>query len=85
VHSTSSTRPTYRNLARTRIRFSAMDQGVTALERAFQLAKSGKCHSVTDLKNRLRAEGYSTMQVTGRILLRQLEALIKSAKNHAQT
>src|SRR5262252_3493679 len=34
----------------------AMDHRVTALERAFQVAKSGKCSSVADLKKQLHAE-----------------------------
>jgi hypothetical protein len=55
---------------------------VTALERAFQIAKSGKCSSLTDLKKRLRAEGYSIAQITGRTLAKQLEVLIKTARRH---
>jgi hypothetical protein len=49
-----------------------MDHNITALERAFQLAKSGECDSIDDLKKRLRAEGYSTSQIVGRELARQL-------------
>ena len=51
----------------------------TALERAFQLAKSGSCVSVDDIKKRLIAEGYSTAQITGGALLKQLRALIQAA------
>jgi hypothetical protein len=58
----------------------AMDHTVTALERAFQLAKSGACASVSEIKKQLRTEGYSTAQVTGRVLSRQLDALIKAAR-----
>ena len=57
-----------------------MDHTVTALERAFQLAKSGDCNSVTDMKKRLGAEGYSVAQITGRVLSKQLDALIKAAR-----
>jgi hypothetical protein len=57
-----------------------MDHTVTALERAFQIAKSGHCASVADLKKQLRAEGYSTAQVTGRVLSKQLDELIKAAR-----
>ena len=60
-----------------------MDHRVTALERAFQVAKSGKCSSVADLKKQLRAEGYSIAQITGRTLVKQLEVLIKMARRHA--
>ena len=59
---------------------SVMDHGITAMERAFQLAKSGSCASVTIIKMRLKAEGYSVAQITGRALSRQLEALIRSAR-----
>ena len=60
-----------------------MDHRVTALERAFQVAKSGKCSSVADLKKQLHAEGYSIAQITGRTLVKQLEVLIKMARRHA--
>jgi hypothetical protein len=67
---------------------SAMDSNVTALERAFQLAKSGECGTVSDLKQRLRSEGYSSTQLSGGggTLLRQFKALIKAARDesHAQ-
>ena len=56
-----------------------MDHTVTALERAFELAKSGDCKSVGDIKKRLSSEGYSVAQVTGRVLSKQLDALIKAA------
>jgi hypothetical protein len=62
-----------------------MDHNVTALERAFQLAKAGDCVSVWHLKMRLKAEGYSLEQIVGRVLLQQLDGLIKAAvrKNDA--
>jgi hypothetical protein len=60
----------------------AMDHSVTALERAFQLAKSGKCTSLADLKKRLHAEGYSIAQITGRTLAKQLVVIIKMARPH---
>ena len=68
-----------------RCMLSAMDHNVTALERAFQLAKSGNCASVPDLRQRLKQEGYSLQTIVGRTLTRQLEALIKAAatKNDA--
>jgi hypothetical protein len=36
-----------------------MDKRVTTLERAYQLAKSGKCRGVAQTKDRLRVEGYA--------------------------
>jgi hypothetical protein len=57
-----------------------MDQNATAMERAFQLAKSGIYRSVEDLKRRLRTEGYATTQITGGALIRQLKELIRAAR-----
>ena len=57
-----------------------MDQKRTALERGFELAKSGSCAAVDDIKRQLRAEGYSTAQITGGALSRQLTALIKAGQ-----
>jgi hypothetical protein len=63
-----------------------MDHNVTALERAFQIAKSGNCLSVEGLRKQLKCEGYALHQVIGRSLFRQLNLLIKAAaaKNNAQ-
>jgi hypothetical protein len=47
----------------------------TALERAFDLARTGKYASVTELRVQLKAEGYSGEQLTGPKLLRQLRDL----------
>jgi phosphohistidine phosphatase SixA len=58
----------------------AMDSSITALERAFELAKSGSCASVADIKRRLHEEGYSVAQVTGRALAKQLVALIEATR-----
>ena len=57
-----------------------MDRTVTALERAFQLARDGTYASVPLLKKRLKAEGYSTDQISGQALSRLLKALIKAAR-----
>jgi hypothetical protein len=60
-----------------------MDPHLSELERAFQLASSGLCSSVWDLKKRLVAEGYSGEQLFGPLLLRQLRermALARSAR-----
>jgi hypothetical protein len=57
-----------------------MDHSITVLERAFQLAKSGSCATVGDIKKRLIAEGHSVAQITGRVLSKQLDALIKGAR-----
>jgi hypothetical protein len=57
-----------------------MDHTITAMERAFQLAKSGVYASVPDIKRRLNAEGFSVAQITGRVLFMQLNALIQAAR-----
>ena len=57
-----------------------MDMRLTALERAFELARSGTCSTVSDIVRRLKQEGYSVTQVEGRSLKRQLEGLIRTAQ-----
>jgi hypothetical protein len=53
---------------------------LTPLERAFELARSGECAQVSDIRKRLRDEGYSDAQIEGPILTRQLRALLVAAK-----
>jgi hypothetical protein len=56
-----------------------MDQLKTTLERAFELAKSGKVASVTHLRAQLKDEGYVQQQIEGPALGRQLRNLIAKA------
>jgi LmbE family N-acetylglucosaminyl deacetylase len=58
-----------------------MEQRMTALERAFQLARSGRVAGVTDIITLLNREGYYGSQIEGRLLKRQLADLIKAARN----
>jgi hypothetical protein len=51
----------------------------TPIERAFELAKSGQCRTTGDIESRLKEEGYDSRQLIGRVLLRQLRALIDEA------
>lgn len=46
----------------------------TTLERAYQLADSGECRTVTDVKKRLQAEGYDRIadQLYGRVVTNAL-------------
>jgi len=60
---------------------SAMNRRATALERAFQLAKSSDYATVEAIKVQLKREGYSTAQVTGGALRAQLARLIKEARS----
>ena len=57
-----------------------MQQNLTALERAFELANSGNCENVDDIKKALKSEGYSDQQITGRALGKQLTGLIRRAR-----
>jgi hypothetical protein len=49
------------------------------LQRAFELARSGKIGNVADLRSQLGKEGYQTDQLSGGSLLRQLREIIKTA------
>ncbi len=62
-----------------------MEPHVSALERAFELARSGRCVSVGHIKQQLKAEGYSTDQIFGQALHEQLAALIVGARSKAVT
>ena len=57
-----------------------MDKRMTALERAFQLARSGQVSRVEEITKALYREGYSRDQVQGSVLRRQLGDLIKVAR-----
>jgi len=58
-----------------------MDTNKTALERAFEIARSGDCGGTQQLVKRLNREGYNGHQIEGQQLKRQLLLLIKEAKN----
>jgi hypothetical protein len=56
----------------------------TLLERAFELARSGTCLTLIEIRTKLRAEGFSLSeignQIYGKSLSRQLQALIDAAR-----
>jgi hypothetical protein len=54
---------------------------MTALERAFQLAKSGRVAGLAEIGLALKRGGYSADQIEGPLLKRQLAGLIKPARN----
>ena len=57
-----------------------MDGKVSALERSFQLARSGRIATVDDIKKQLRQEGYVvSSEYDGSSLRSQLRNLIKAA------
>jgi len=60
-----------------------MQPNKTALERAFELARNGRCRNMLDLKRLLHQDGYSTIQLEGKSLRKQLIALIKDAAGAA--
>jgi hypothetical protein len=54
---------------------------LTILERAFSLAESGECSDISDLKMRLKAEGYNDWtQLTGPALAAQLRKLMAKSR-----
>ena len=57
-----------------------MQPNTTALERAFELARCGTCTKISEIKQRLSAEGYWTDTIEGRGLDQQLRALIETAR-----
>jgi hypothetical protein len=57
-----------------------MKPGVSAIERAFQLARSGSVGNVADIKKTLDREGYGAREIEGKVLHDQLRALIKAAR-----
>jgi LmbE family N-acetylglucosaminyl deacetylase len=56
--------------------------GISTIERAYQLAKSGEFRTVSNIKDRLHAEGFTDgiAQVTGRTLTNALRRLISAAR-----
>ena len=62
-----------------------MNPNVSSLERAFQLAKSGRYPDIWQIKLRLKSEGYAQDQVEGRSLLRQLREIIRLAALRPRT
>jgi hypothetical protein len=58
-----------------------MNPRPTVLERAFELARSGGPRGTEEIVAALRREGYSTEQIHGPVLKRQLLNLIKAARS----
>ncbi len=56
-----------------------MDPRLSQLERAFDLARSGRFSTVAEIKRKLREEGYMDDQVEGPLLFGQLNRLMKKA------
>lgn len=58
----------------------------TTLERAFELARSGGCASVQDIRRRLKSEGYDQVEahLAGPSLGKQLRRLCEEARKAAE-
>ena len=60
---------------------AGMDHRMTALERAFQLARSGQVSTVSGISASLKRDGYEISQIQGPALRRQLADLIRAARS----
>jgi len=82
----SSTKPQPRdnpaNMIDPNLVLPAVNDRPGVIERAFQLAKSGKVGNISDVRTQLAGEGYSNadIAVTGRSLAHQLSRMIVDAK-----
>ena len=63
------------------LRVSRMESNKTALERAFELARSGRYLRLDQLLRRLNSEGYLGEQVTGPAVRKQLSQAIKESRS----
>ena len=57
-----------------------MKVGVSAVARAFHLARSGAVRGVAELKKALDREGHNSREIEGRAITGQLRELIKAAR-----
>lgn len=57
-----------------------MHQEKTVLERAFDLAKSGQCATIDQIRQKLKAESYNQDFIQGRSLLAQLRAIMAATQ-----
>jgi hypothetical protein len=61
-----------------------VDVATSVLERAFELAKSGRFPSVYDIERQLSKEGYQNGCLAGPVLRSQIKALIDAARPSAK-
>lgn len=55
-------------------------QTQSTLERAFELAGTGKFRTVTEVRLKLRSEGFDVDQITGPQLLKQLNRILGASQ-----
>lgn len=63
---------------------ACMKLNTTAMERAFELAKTGTYASCSEIKLVLTREGYGAEQIQGPALLRQLRSIIAASREDAK-
>jgi hypothetical protein len=52
---------------------------ISAIERAFEIARSGEVRDVERIRRKLRQEGYDQNQIYGRPLSRQLVEVVRES------
>jgi hypothetical protein len=57
-----------------------MTSRLTPLERAFELARTGDCSGIKEIRAQLKAEGYRLGQLEGRSLARQLREICTASR-----
>ena len=57
-----------------------MEANKSAIERAFEIARSGRAPSLAFLLTQLKSEGYGQDQIYGPVLRKQLNDLIEKSK-----
>ena len=60
--------------------FFIMDTRKTALEKAFEIARSGRCLHFPEIIQKLKGENYEVSQIVGPALKKQLCQIIQEAK-----
>jgi hypothetical protein len=61
-----------------------MRRDITTLERAFELAKSGQCATVNQIRLKLKVENFDQHLIQGPSLLAQLRAIMGAAQIRAR-
>jgi hypothetical protein len=72
------------NLRRLAAVILTMEQTLTAVERAFQIARSGAAASVDEIRWALHKEGHLDGFVEGSSIRRQLSGLLKEARGRGK-
>jgi|SoiMethySBSTD1v2_1073268.scaffolds.fasta_scaffold5096969_1 hypothetical protein len=57
-----------------------MDPNKTTIGRAFELAHSGVCRTIYEIRRQLKIEGYNYDLIEGRTLMKQLRTLMSDAR-----